>query len=70
MIGGLNRWIETIIQPQEPSEDEPYTAFETYELRKGAQLYFTGAKAETQDVSKVKVNVVRRKKSVVASGGC
>src|SRR5665811_1684088 len=50
MTGGLNRWIETIIQPQEPSEDEPSTAFETYESRKGAQLYFTGAKAEKQDV--------------------
>lgn len=70
MEGGLNRWIETIIQPQEPSDNEPYTAFETYEFRKGAQLYFTGAKAETQEVSKVKIDIVRRKKTTVAGGGC
>lgn len=70
MTGGLNRWMETIIQPQEPSEDESYAALETYEFRKGAQLYFTGAKAETQDASKVKVDVVRKKKTTVAAGGC
>ena len=70
MTGGLNLWMETIIKPQEPSEDEPFVAMETYEFRKGAQLYFTGAKAETQDVSKVKVDVVRKKKTSVAAGGC
>jgi rhodanese-related sulfurtransferase len=70
MTGGLNRWIETIIQPQKPSEDEPYIALENYQFRKGAQLYFTGAKAEPQEVSKVKVDVVRRKKSSSAAGGC
>ena len=70
MTGGLNRWMETIIKPQEPSEDEPIVAMETYEFRKGAQLYFTGAKAETQEVSKVKVDVVRKKKTSTAAGGC
>ena len=70
MTGGLNLWMETIIKPQKPSEDEPFVAMETYEFRKGAQLYFTGAKAETQDVSKVKVDVVRKKKTSVAAGGC
>ena len=70
MTGGLNLWMETIIKPQEPSEEEPFVAMETYEFRKGAQLYFTGAKAETQDVSKVKVDVVRKKKTSVAAGGC
>ena len=70
MTGGLNLWMETIIKPQKPSEDEPFVAMETYEFRKGAQLYFTGAKAETQDVSKVKVDVVRKKKTSAAAGGC
>jgi rhodanese-related sulfurtransferase len=70
MTGGLNRWMETIIQPVEPSEDEPLTAFETYEFRKGAQLYFTGAKPESEIVSDSKVQVVRRKKTTSASGGC
>jgi len=70
MTGGLNRWIETIIQPTKPSEDESHTAFETYSLRKGAQLYFTGTKEEPLEVSKAKVDVVRRKKTSAAAGGC
>ncbi|HSO88467.1 MAG TPA: rhodanese-like domain-containing protein [Draconibacterium sp.] len=70
MTGGLNRWMETIIQPAEPSEDAPLTAFENYEFRKGAQLYFTGAKPEVKESSDTKVQVVRRKKTVSASGGC
>ncbi len=70
MKGGLNRWIETIIQPKEPAEESPRTAFETYEFRKGAQLYFTGAKVETTTAKKAKVVIRRKKKKVVASGGC
>ncbi len=71
MKGGLNRWIETIIQPKEPGESEPYTAFEEYEFRKGARLYFTGAKVEKSTVSKkVKVVIHRKKKAAVAAGGC
>ena len=70
MKGGLNRWMETIIEPKEPDEDAPYTAFETYSFRKGAQLYFTGAKAETVETPKMKVEVKRRKKTSVVAGGC
>lgn len=70
MTGGLNRWMETIIQPVEPSETEPNAAFETYALRKGAQQYFKGGSAEIQETSKVKVDVVRRKKTTTAAGGC
>jgi sulfur-carrier protein adenylyltransferase/sulfurtransferase len=68
--GGLNRWMETIIQPKEPAEDAPYTAFETYSFRKGAQLYFTGAKTENVETPKLKVEVQRRKKTSVVAGGC
>jgi len=70
MRGGLNCWMETIINPQEPAEDAPFTAFETYTFRKGAQQYFTGAKAEEPEGPKVKVEVQRRKKTSVAAGGC
>lgn len=71
MTGGLNRWMETIIQPKEPSEDAPSSEFDLYTLRKGAQQYFTGAKEETQESPKVKVDVaVKRKKTTTASGGC
>lgn len=68
--GGINKWFETIIQPKEPSEDEASVAFETYSFRKGAQLYFTGAKMENTESSKVKVQVKRREKTNVAAGGC
>jgi len=70
MKGGLNRWMETIIQPKEPGEGEPYTAFEEYEFRQGARLYFTGAKVKTTKATKAKVIVRRKKKATVASGGC
>lgn len=70
MTGGLNRWIETIIEPVEPLEDAPNTAFETYAFRKGAKLYFTGGTPIKQEASKVKVDVVRREKTNVAAGGC
>ncbi len=70
MKGGLNQWIETIIQPKEPREDEPYTAFEQYQFRKGVQMYFTGTKVENTIAKKKKVVVRRKKKQVAASGGC
>jgi rhodanese-related sulfurtransferase len=71
MKGGLNRWIETIIQPKEPGESQPYTAFEQYEFRKGAQLFFTGAKVQNSTTrKKVKVVLHRKKKKTVVSGGC
>jgi rhodanese-related sulfurtransferase len=69
MKGGLNKWIETIIQPKEPPEDAPYADFELYQFRKGAQMYFTGAKVESS-AAKKEVKVKRRKKTTVAAGGC
>jgi rhodanese-related sulfurtransferase len=71
MKGGLNRWMETIIQPVEPSNEEPTTAFETYQFRKGAQQYFTGAApVEQESASKIKVEVKRSNSSSKSSGGC
>jgi len=70
MKGGLNRWMETIIDPKKPAEDAPYTAFETYSFRKGAQLFFTGAKTEKVETPKMKVEVQRRKKISAVAGGC
>ena len=69
MKGGLNCWIETIIQPKEPEETAPYTEFEKYQFRKGAKLYFTGVKVESS-VKKAEVKIKRRKKATMASGGC
>ncbi len=70
MKGGLNCWMQTIIDPTEPSEVEGATARENYTFRKGAQLYFTGAETENTETSKVKVEVRRREKSSAAAGGC
>lgn len=70
MKGGLNRWIETIIQPKPPKDEAPHTEFETYDFRKGAQLFFTGAKVEKSSTKRKKVVIRRKKKAVVASGGC
>lgn len=69
MKGGLNTWMETIIDPKQPAETDPHSDFETYSFRKGAQLYFTGAKAEV-GTSKVEVKVQRREKTQAAAGGC
>ncbi len=69
MEGGLNSWIDCIINPQEPNEDEPLSAFEQYEFRKGASIYFTGSQLKTSD-KKASVKVVRRKKGAAVAGGC
>lgn len=68
--GGLNCWMQTIIDPERPSDDAPYAEFETYTFRKGAQMYFTGAGTEDSDAGKVDVQVRRREKTSVAAGGC
>ncbi len=70
MKGGLNCWMEKIIDPQRPDETAPATEFATYSFRKGAQMYFTGGGAEDAGGSQVDVQVQRRQKTNVASGGC
>jgi sulfur-carrier protein adenylyltransferase/sulfurtransferase len=71
MKGGLNRWIETIIQPQRPPETDAGTDFELYTFRKGARLYFTGAQIDTTSTyKKDKVIIQRKRKTKVVSGGC
>lgn len=70
MKGGINTWMETIINPVEPSPDAPYSAIETYTFRKGAQQFFTGAKTESTESTKVEVKVEKRTKSQAAKGGC
>lgn len=70
MKGGINCWMQTIIDPQRPEETAAATDFETYSFRKGAQMYFTGASAEDAGATQVNVQVQRREKTNVASGGC
>lgn len=69
--GGLNCWINTIIQPKVPEETASKEDFELYDLRKGASIYFTGAEIATATEDGAKsITVVRKKKTSVAEGGC
>lgn len=71
MKGGLNSWINTIIQPTVPGESDSKEAFELYNIRRGASMYFTGAQIEAPDTEgKSAINVSRKKKATVAEGGC
>lgn len=70
MKGGLNKWMQTIIDPAQPNADAPSVDHELHAFRKGAQIYFTGADAATPEGDNVEVQVRRREKSNVAAGGC
>lgn len=68
--GGLNCWMQTIIEPERPGDDASSEDFETYSFRKGAQMYFTGTEVDNSNSEEVDVQVKRRTKSNVAAGGC
>ena len=70
MKGGLNCWMQTIIEPSQPDADAPSVDHALYAFRKGAQIYFTGAESATPDDGNVEVQVRRREKTNVAAGGC
>jgi rhodanese-related sulfurtransferase len=71
MKGGLNQWIRTIIKPEIPPETAPETAFEQYNFRKAASIYFTGSKITApEEGSKSKIIIKRKKKSSAVEGGC
>lgn len=71
MKGGLNCWMNTIIQPQRPEETASKEEFEKYQQRRGASMYFTGAEiAIPEDAGGAAVKVVRKKKTSVVEGGC
>ncbi|HAG15339.1 MAG TPA: hypothetical protein DCG69_02285 [Bacteroidales bacterium] len=74
MRGGLNQWIETIMQPTEPKPGEPQTAFQTYEARKGASQFFGGGSADASSsaagASKSGSPTPKKGKKKGAAGGC
>jgi rhodanese-related sulfurtransferase len=71
MKGGLNCWIETIIQPAPPPETASLDAFDLYDFRKGASIYFTGKTITApKSDNKSKVIVRRKKKTKATAGGC
>jgi rhodanese-related sulfurtransferase len=72
MQGGLNNWVDHILQPQENSVIWDRVNDQLYQYRKGASLYFGGKSIEpSDDGAKVKAKkpAVRRKKKEV-EGGC
>ncbi len=42
MKGGLNRWIETVIQPQRPLQTASQEEFYLYNFRRAASMFFGG----------------------------
>lgn len=70
LIGGLNNWYATILNPQEPKSTDGEEAFDAYQARLGAKQFFTGEGASSgAGAAKPKKPVPRRKKKMVA-GGC
>ena len=71
MKGGLNRWIETIMQAEEPGETASSTDIALYQFRKAAGQFFGGGTQVTgSSVKKKKKVVKKRKRKAAAEGGC
>jgi len=71
MQGGLNHWVETILQPKEPKTEDPYSDFANFQFRKGASQYFMGGTSVDNNSSQTskRAPIIKRKKKPVA-GGC
>ena len=70
MKGGMNRWVETILQPKAPPATSPSEAFALYQFRKGASIYFGGGIDITTEITGEPLPMVRKKKRTVLEGGC
>lgn len=71
--GGLNYWVETILNPETPKTTEPDDEIAKYDFRKGASQYFGGAAVSTKSSSSTatKKPVIKRKtKKKAPEGGC
>ncbi len=72
MQGGLNRWVEDILQPKENSIIWDRVDDQLYQYRKGASIYFGGEAVDVEEAderTKAKKPIIRRKKKEV-EGGC
>jgi sulfur-carrier protein adenylyltransferase/sulfurtransferase len=73
MQGGLNYWMETIMNPPVPPVYASSQEFDTYQFRQGASAYFGGGPAETlskETSPQQKVVIKPKKNSGPAAGGC
>ena len=74
MQGGLNYWVETILNPKAPASTSPDEEIARYDFRKGAGMALGGGGAivSNQSVKKdsPKPVIKRKKKKKRAAGGC
>jgi len=71
MKGGLNCWAETILQPVPPKQTEPTEAFELYDFRRGASIFFGGSSQHVnQEAKRETITITPRKKKTLVEGGC
>ncbi len=72
--GGLNFWVETIMNPQKPAETSPSEELARYDFRKAASSALGGggaiAPAADVDVPAAKPPIIKRKKKKGVQGGC
>ncbi len=72
--GGLNEWFSTIIMPKAPSSVEDDHAMDVYQFRKGASLFFGGAKGavsdDTNETPKQVAPVKKKANHEEEEGGC
>ncbi len=74
LLGGLNYWVETIMDPAVPGNTSPNEEFAKYDFRKGAGMALGGAAAsvgQSTSSSKPPVPIIRSKpKKKRVQGGC
>ncbi len=72
--GGLNYWVDIILNPISPKSIDPNDEIAKYDFRKGASQYFGGAAVSTQSTSNstaTKKPIIKRKtKKKAPEGGC
>jgi rhodanese-related sulfurtransferase len=70
MEGGLNYWVETILEPEVPPISAPSEIIAQYQFRQGASIYFGGGVETSSEVESKTLPLRRKKKKTVTSGGC
>ena len=75
LLGGVNYWAETIMNPQVPPSTSPNEEMAKYDLRKGAGMALGGATETTQPAAAAtgggaKPPIQKKEKKKKVAGGC
>ncbi len=74
MLGGLNFWVETIMNPKAPATTSPDDEFAKYDFRKGASNVLGGGSlienSNIQDAPEAKPPIIKRREKKAVKGGC